>query len=65
MGEAGAFVGNTDLKDDIFSHVEIQRGAPEVPALRPPKKVRPVTGYGKYIRDGPGGTGDRDKKMRM
>ena len=27
---------NTDAKDDIFSLIEVHRGEPEMPALRPP-----------------------------
>jgi len=31
---------NTDAKDDIFSLIEVHRGEPEMPALRPPTNYR-------------------------
>ena len=56
---------NTDSKDDIFSIVEIHRGEPEIPALRPPTEVRAVSGYGKGTKYGPEGKGEKEKeKMR-
>jgi hypothetical protein len=38
---------NSDAKDDIFSLVEVHRGEPELPALRPPAVVRAFPGYAK------------------
>ena len=35
---------NTDAKDDIFSLIEVHRGEPELPALRPPAEVRAFDG---------------------
>jgi Beta-galactosidase len=53
---------NTDEQDDIFSLVEVHRGEPELPALRPPTEVRAFPGYGKgtkYGKDGPSEEADK------
>ena len=38
---------NTDANDDIFSLIEVHRGEPELPALRPPPKCVPSPAMGK------------------
>ncbi len=56
---------NTDAQDDIFSLVEVHRGEPELPALRPPAEVRAFPGYGKgakYQKGEPADTGEKAKK---
>jgi hypothetical protein len=53
---------NTDAKDDIFSLIEVHRGEPELPALRPPAEVRAFTGYGKGTKYGKGENGEKSKK---
>ncbi|MCU0914933.1 MAG: T9SS C-terminal target domain-containing protein [Planctomycetes bacterium] len=53
---------NTDAKDDIFSLIEVHRGEPELPALRPPTEVRAFPGYGRGTKYGPDGKGDNKKK---
>jgi len=53
---------NTDDKDDIFSLMEVHRGEPELPALRPPAEVRAFTGYEKGTKYGNGGKGEKAKK---
>ena len=53
---------NTDDKDDIFSLVEVHRGQPELPALRPPAEVRAFSGFAKgtkYGKDGPSAQADK------
>lgn len=61
---------NTDAQDDIFSLIEVHRGEPELPALRPPTEVRAVTGYAKGSKYGKGekgekgGTGEKARKGR-
>ena len=55
---------NTDGKDDIFSLVEIHRGEPELPALRPPTEVRAFSGYGKGTKYGTDDNGDKAGKAK-
>lgn len=58
---------NTDSTDDVFSLIEVHRGEPEVPALRPPTDVRPVAGYAKGTKYGEaekGGKADRKEKRK-
>ena len=54
---------NTDAKDDIFSLIEVHRGEPELPALRPPTEYRvvPNSKGAKYGNKG-GGKGDKKNK---
>lgn len=56
---------NSDAKDDIFSLIEVHRGEPELPALRPPTEVRVVPGYGKGTKYGPDGKGEKKKDNRQ
>lgn len=56
---------NTDAKDDIFSIIEVHRGEPEQPALRPPTEYRVVPGYGKGTKYGPDGKGQSKKDNRQ
>jgi hypothetical protein len=42
--------------------MEVHRGEPELPALRPPAEVRAFTGYEKGTKYGNGGKGDKAKK---
>ncbi|NBR86381.1 MAG: hypothetical protein EB141_17580 [Verrucomicrobia bacterium] len=51
-------------KDDIFSLVEVHRGEPEVPALRPPPEVRVVPGYGKGTKYGPDAKSEKKKDKK-
>ena len=56
---------NTDAQDDIFSLIEVHRGEPELPALRPPTEVRAFPGYGKgtkYQKTEPAETGEKARK---
>ena len=56
---------NTDAQDDIFSLIEVHRGEPELPALRPPTVVRAFPGYGKgtkYQKGEPAETGEKTRK---
>ena len=55
---------NTDDKDDIFSLVEVHRGEPELPALRPPADVRAFSGFAKGTKYGAGEEGDQGKKSK-
>lgn len=55
---------NTDAKDDIFSLVEVHRGEPELPVLRPPTEYRVVPGYGKGTKYEKGDKGDKEKKNK-
>jgi hypothetical protein len=55
---------NADAKDDIFSLIEVHRGEPELPALRPPAEVRVVSGYGKGIKYGPDGKSEKKKDKK-
>ncbi len=50
---------NTDAKDDIFSLIEVHRGAQELPVLRPPTDVRAFPGFAKGTKYG---TGDKAKR---
>jgi len=50
---------NTDAKDDIFSLIEVHRGEPELPALRPPAEVLAFPGYGKGTKYGQGGKSEK------
>jgi hypothetical protein len=53
---------NMDDKNDIFSIIEIHRGEQELPLLRPPTDVRPVSGYGKGIKYGE--EGDENERIK-
>ena len=55
---------NTDAADDIFSLIEVHRGEPQQPALRPPTDYRIDSGYGKGTKYGPDGKAQKktDKK---
>lgn len=55
---------NTDAKDDIFSLIEVHRGEPEVPALRPPTEYRvvPNSKGAKYGNKAGGDKGDQKNK---
>ena len=53
---------NTDAQDDIFSLIEVHRGEPDLPALRPPTEYRVVPGYGKGTKYDKGDTDKRNKK---
>jgi len=58
---------NTDAHDDIFSLLEVHRGEPELPALRPPAEVRAFPGYGKgakYQKSAPEDTDAPARKGR-
>jgi len=55
---------NTDAKDDIFSLIEVHRGEPELPVLRPPTEVRAFPGSGKGTKYGPGGKGGKGDKAK-
>jgi hypothetical protein len=61
---------NTDATDDVFSLVEVHRGEPDVPALRPPTDVRPVAGYAKGTKysgaekGGKAGQGEKGRKNK-
>ncbi len=58
---------NTDAADDVFSLIEVHRGEPEVPALRPPTEVRAFAGYAKGTKYGEaekGGKKGRTEKGR-
>ena len=54
---------NTDAKDDIFSLIEVHRGEPEHPALRPPAEVRAFAGYGKGTKYGKAGPSEEADKI--
>ena len=53
---------NTDDRDDIFSLIEVHRGEPELPALRPPAEVRAFSGYAKGSKYGDGEKGEKSGK---
>ena len=58
---------NTDAKDDIFSLIEVHRGEPELPVLRPPTEVRAFPGSAKgikYEKDGEGEKAMKGKKKK-
>jgi hypothetical protein len=65
-GTKGSYLAlvNADAKDDIFSLIEVHRGEPELPALRPPAEVRVVSGYGKGIKYGPDGKSEKKKDKK-
>ena len=54
---------NTDAKDDIFSLIEVHRGEPELPALRPPTEYR-VVPNSKGAKFGKGDKGDKEKNKK-
>ncbi len=55
---------NTDAKDDIFSLIEVHRGEPEFPALRPPTEYR-VVPNSKGAKFGKGDKGDKKKDKKQ
>ena len=55
---------NTDAKDDIFSLIEVHRGAQELPVLRPPTEVRAFPGFAKGTKYGTGEKAKKDKKKK-
>jgi hypothetical protein len=55
---------NTDAKDDIFSLIEVHRGEPEHPALRPSTDYRVDSRYGKGTKYGPDGKTEKKKDKK-
>jgi len=55
---------NTDAKDDIFSLIEVHRGEPELPALRPPTEVRVFSGFAKGTKYGTGENAKKGKRNK-
>ena len=57
---------NTDDKDDIFSLIEVHRGEPELPALRPPADYRvvPNSRGAKYDKKGGGDKSGKPSKEK-
>lgn len=52
---------NTDTKDDIFSLIEVHRGEPELPVLRPPAEGR---AFPESIKEPKGAKPDKGKKSK-